>query len=162
MRKLIYILIGICFFSSCKKENPTHIFGVTDVVVTQSSVDKNRLKTDVEFVSIAYADIFGASISQGELENVSVTYKSFGDKSLVIEMIIRKFIMNEGNNIPIIDRSSTSTTEVFVKDIYKKIYNREPSAFEKWYLSDLIKNESSITSEMVYYSLMTATEYRYY
>ena len=135
---------------------------MNDVVVTQSSADKNRLKTDIEFVSIAYADIFGASISQGELENVIVTYKSFGDKSLVIEMIIRKFITNEGSNIPTIDRSSTATTEAFVNDIYKKIYNREPNAFEKWYLSDLIKNESSITAGMVYYSLMTANEYRYY
>ncbi len=162
MKKLIYILIGICFVSSCKKEDPTHIFGVTDVVVTQSSADKNRLKTDVEFVSIAYADIFGASISQGELEDVIITYKSFGDKSLVIEMIIRKFIINEASNIPTINRSSTTTTEAFVNDIYKNIYNREPNAFEKWYLSDLIKNENSITAEMVYYSLMTANEYRYY
>lgn len=161
MRHLLYILLIALTFTACKRD-PSYIFEVDDVAVTQSAGEKNRLKTDIEFVSIAYADIFGASISQNDLEEIVTTYKSFGDKSLVIEMIIRKFIDEGGSSIQAINRSSNENIELFVSETYKKLYNREPDAYEKWYLSELISNESDIDAELVYYSLMTANEYRYY
>lgn len=161
MKQILYILLIALTFTACKRD-PSYIFEVDDVAVTQSAGEKNRLKTDIEFVSIAYADIFGASIPQNDLEEIVTTYKSFGDKSLVIEMIIRKFVDDGGSNIQSINRSSTENIELFVSETYKKLYNREPDAYEKWYLSDLISNENDIDAEIVYYALMTANEYRYY
>jgi hypothetical protein len=159
MKKIIYIsLIGL-FLSSCGKDDPTYLFEVDEVSVQQSSADKNRLKSDIEFVSIAYADLFGSNISQGLLDDISITYKSFGDKSLVIEMIVRRFIADEDSQLPIIDRSNT---EAFVMEAYEKLYNRTPNAFEKWYLTDYLNEHTDVTAEMVYYALMTANEYRYY
>ena len=160
MRYIIYILLLIVL-SSCKRD-PSYIFEVNDVTVTASTGEKNRLKTDIEFVSIAHTDIFGSNISSNNLENIVTTYKSFGDKSLTIEMIIRKFIDDGGVNITAIDKSSNTSIESFVINTYKKLYNREPDAFEKWYLSDLIANDDVINAEMVYFSMMTANEYRYY
>lgn len=160
MRYIIYILLLIVL-SSCKRD-PSYIFEVNDVTVTASTGEKNRLKTDIEFVSIAHTDIFGSNISSNNLENIVTTYKSFGDKSLTIEMIIRKFIDDGGTNITAIDRSSKTSIESFVINTYKKLYNREPDAFEKWYLSDLIANDDVINAEIVYFSMMTANEYRYY
>ena len=160
MRYIIYILLLIVL-SSCKRD-PSYIFEVNDVTVTASTGEKNRLKTDIEFVSIAHTDIFGSNISSNNLENIVTTYKSFGDKSLTIEMIIRKFIDDGGTNITAIDRSSKTSIESFVINTYKKLYNREPDAFEKWYLSDLIANDDEINAEIVYFSMMTANEYRYY
>ena len=162
MRKSLYILLLIALTLNACKRDPSYIFEVNDVAVTASAGEKNRLKTDIEFVSIAHADIFGSSISSNYLENIVTTYKSFGDKSLVIEMIIRKFIDDGGTNITAIDRSSNTSIESFVIDTYKKLYNREPDAFEKWYLSDLIANDDVINAEIVYFSMMTANEYRYY
>ena len=159
MKYLIYILLIV--LSSCKRD-PSYIFEVNDVTVTASTGEKNRLKTDIEFVSIAHTDIFGSNISSNNLENIVTTYKSFGDKSLTIEMIIRKFIDDGGTNITAIDRSSKTSIESFVINTYKKLYNREPDAFEKWYLSDLIANDDVINAEIVYFSMMTANEYRYY
>ena len=160
MKNIIYILLLIVL-SSCKRD-PSYIFEVNDVTVTASTGEKNRLKTDIEFVSIAHTDIFGSNISSKDLENIVTTYKSFGDKSLTIEMIIRKFIDDGGVNITAIDKSSNTSIESFVINTYKKLYNREPDAFEKWYLSDLIANDDVINAEMVYFSMMTANEYRYY
>ena len=147
MRYIIYILLLIVL-SSCKRD-PSYIFEVNDVTVTASTGEKNRLKTDIEFVSIAHTDIFGSNISSNNLENIVTTYKSFGDKSLTIEMIIRKFIDDGGVNITAIDKSSNTSIESFVINTYKKLYNREPDAFEKWYLSDLIANDDVINAEMV-------------
>ena len=160
MRYIIYILLLIVL-SSCKRD-PSYIFEVNDVTVTASTGEKNRLKTDIEFISIAHMDIFGSNISSNNLENIVTTYKSFGDKSLTIEMIIRKFIDDGGTNITAIDRSSKTSIESFVINTYKKLYNREPDAFEKWYLTDLIANDDMINAEIVYFSMMTANEYRYY
>ena len=120
------------------------------------------LKTDIEFVSIAYTDIYGSSISQSELEDIITSYQSFGDKSLVIELIIRKFIFTSQSNIPSINRNNISDVENFVQQAYEKLYNRTPNAFEKWYLSDYIMSNSFINGETFYYSLMTSNEYRYY
>ena len=112
MKNIIYILLLIVL-SSCKRD-PSYIFEVNDVTVTASTGEKNRLKTDIEFVSIAHTDIFGSNISSKDLENIVTTYKSFGDKSLTIEMIIRKFIDDGGVNITAIDKSSNTSIESFV------------------------------------------------
>lgn len=162
MRKLAFLALLLLNFSACKKDDPTFLFAVDEVTVSQSSADKNRLKTDIEFVSIAYADLYGGSIHQGMLEDIIITYKSFGDKSMVIEMIIRKFIDDETSNIGSIDRNNQTSIENFVQKTYEKLYNRTPNAFEKWYLSDLIETETDINAEMVYFAMMTANEYRYY
>ena len=106
--------------------------------------------------------MYGQNISQGELDDIITVYKSFGDKSLVIEMIIRKFISNEDSQIPNINRASKQTVEQFVQETYETIFNRTPNAFEKWYLTDYIQNHQEIDAEMVYYALMTSNEYRYY
>lgn len=162
MKNIILLFTIIFSLSSCKKDDPSFIFEVDNVNVTLSSADKNRLKTDIEFVSIAYTDLFGSNISQNELENIITTYKSFGDKSLVIEMIIKKFILNGGTNTPTLEHNNTASIEAFVDECYKNLYNRAPNAFEKWYLTDFIENNSDVSAEMVYFSMMTANEYRYY
>tara|TARA_Y100000385_G_scaffold287039_1_gene350346 strand:- start:172 stop:660 length:489 start_codon:yes stop_codon:yes gene_type:complete len=162
MKHYLYIsLICTCLIVACSKD-PNYLFEVENVEINQASDDKNRLKTDIEFVSIAYNDLYGQNISQGELDDIITVYKSFGDKSLVIEMIIRKFISNEDSQIPNINRASKQTVEQFVQETYETIFNRTPNAFEKWYLTDYIQNHQEIDAEMIYYALMTSNEYRYY
>ena len=107
MRKSLYILLLIALTLNACKRDPSYIFVVYDVAVTKCWREK-QIKKDIEFVSIAHADIFGSSISSNYLENIVTTYKSFGDKSLVIEMIIRKFIDDGGTNVTAIDRSSNT------------------------------------------------------
>ena len=77
-------------------------------------------------------------------------------------MIIRKFISDEDSQIPNIDRSTEQTVKQFVQETYETIFNRTPNAFEKWYLTDYIYKHQEIDAKMVYYSLMTSNEYRYY
>ena len=154
-------LICTCLIVSCSKD-PNYLFEVENIEINQASADKNRLKTDIEFVSIAFNDLYGQNISQGELDEIITVYKSFGDKSIVIEMIIRKFISDEDSQIPNIDRSTEQTVKQFVQETYETIFNRTPNAFENWYLTDYIYKHQEIDAKMVYYSLMTSNEYRYY
>lgn len=160
--KHILLALIVLTIASCKNDEPYFMFEVQDVDVNQNVADKNRLKTDIEFVSIAYNDLYGSNISRNDLEDIINTYQSFGDKSLVIEMMIGKFISNSTNNIPEIQRTSKESVEIFVQESYEKIFNRTPSAMEKWHMTEYIYNDEAISAEMVYYALMTSNEYRYY
>ena len=162
MKSLLKIsMFSFILMLACSKE-PNYLFEVENVQITQASADKNRLKTDIEFVSIAYNDLYGRNIPQGELDDIITVYKSFGDKSMVIPMIIKKFISSENSQTMNINRDSKLTIDNFVQSTYEKIFNRTPNAFEKWYLSDYIQNNKDVSGEMVYYGLMTSNEYRYY
>ncbi|MGC6471205.1 MAG: hypothetical protein ACON4E_08075 [Flavobacteriales bacterium] len=158
----IFLTLTLLVFSSCSNDDPYFLFEVDKVEVEQTNADKNRLKTDIEFVSIAFNDLYGTNIPQNQLEEIITSYKSFGDKSLVIELIIKKFILDEGSAIPNLLRISRESVELFVVEAYEKLYNRTPNAFEKWHMTELIINNSSVDAEMVYFSMMTANEYRYY
>ena len=161
MKRIFHIALMAIVLTACKQD-PSSIFEVEDVTVSLNEGKKNRLKTDIEFVSIAYTDIFSTNISQNNLEEIITTYKSLGDKSLVIEMIVRKFISEGGSSIQNIDRSSSTSIESFVTHVYKKLYNRTPDAYELWYLTDVIQKDQDINASLIYYSMMTANEYRYY
>ncbi|HHG86300.1 MAG TPA: hypothetical protein ENJ82_16235 [Bacteroidetes bacterium] len=92
---------------------------------------------------------------------MSISYQSFGDKRLMIDMIILNFLNETGVQIPT-DVTMRGDIERFVSQAYRKFFVREPSAFEKWYVSDLIRKDVDVTPELVYYGFMTSNEYRHY
>ena len=160
MRKLIYIF---CFLIlvSCKKEKDV-TYQLDDVTIENNAANKDHLKTTTEFISIAYSDIFGTVISTNKLADLTRIYKAFGDKKLIEQMVIKNFLNEPSIQIPQIDRTSISTINSFVQNMYTKLYNRTPDEYELWFVSNMIENDSDLTSELIYFSLMTANEYRYY
>lgn len=157
----IVLLVAVASTTSCKKD-PSYVYDVNSVNVTQPGVSKPNVKSTLEFISIAYSDLFGTTISAGELTDLSLAYLSFGDKKFIEDLIIRNFLNKPGVIIP---SQSTMTADVskFVSDTYRKFYNRDPNEFEKWQVVNYINsNMANITPELIYYSFMTSDEYRYY
>lgn len=162
MTKRFYILFLALgsVWASCKKETK-YVYGVNDVTVTQPGVSKPNVKTTIEFISIAYSDLFGTTIGAGELTDLSLCYLAFGDKKFIEDMIIRNFLKKPGVIIPT-QAQMNADVPAFVQATYRKFYNRDPNEFEKWQVSEYIKNNSGATPELVYYAFMTSDEYRYY
>ena len=160
MRNIVLIFSVLILFS-CKKAKNV-IYQLNDVTIEQNSANKDHLKSTTEFISIAYSDIFGTVISTNKLADLTTIYKAFGDKKLIEQMVIKNFLNEPTIQIPQIDRSSMSTINNFVTDAYKKLYNRNPDEYELWFVADLITKDDDLTAELVYYSLMTSNEYRYY
>ncbi len=160
MRKaLVYIFI-FSLFLSCTTEKEVE-YEVDPVSVSSSGGDKNNQKSTTEFISIAYADLFNTEISQTRLVNLSIAYSSFGDLRVIEDRIIRNFLNDTSAVIP----SSISVggdTVVFISNSYKKFFNRDATAFEKYQWIQLIRNNPSTSPLTVYYSLMTSDEYRFY
>ena len=160
MKKVIFILSVLILFS-CKKEKKIS-YALNDVNISQNSANKDHLKSTTEFISIAYSDIFGTVITTDKLADLSTMYKAFGDKKLIEEMVIKNFLNEPTIQIPQIDRTSEITIQNFVTNSYKKLFNRTPDEYELWFVTDMIQKDADLTSELIYFSLMTANEYRYY
>ena len=160
MKKLIFIFSILLLFS-CKKEKKI-TYQLNDVTIENNTANKDHLKSTIEFISIAYSDIFGTVISTNKLVELSQIYKAFGDKKLIEQMVIKNFLNEPSIQIPQIDRSSSGTINIFVQNMYTKLYNRTPDEYELWFVTDMIQKDTDLTSELIYFSLMTANEYRYY
>jgi hypothetical protein len=50
----------------------------------------------------------------------------------------------------------------FVEDTYLKFYLRKPSEYEKFYFTNMIQNDTSITPVMVYSAFAQSNEYLFY
>lgn len=145
---------------SCKKEE-IYVYEVNDVTVSQTGAYKPNAKSDNEIISIAYTDLFGATISQADLDDLALAYKSFGDKRMIIDMIILNFLNDPTAQIPT-DAEMRSNPDQFIEDTFKKFLVRQPNEFEKWFVKDKIEKNGAITPDLVYYAFMTCNEYRFY
>lgn len=164
MNKLIYrsllVLFAVFAMAACKKEK-VYVYDVNDVTIRQPDADKPNVKSTTEFISIAYSDLFGGQITQSKLVNLQLAYAAFGDLKLMEEMIIKNFLNESGVQIP----SSTemrADVEKFVDESYIKFYNRRPNEFEKWHVVAAINDDVQLTPELLWFSMMTSNEYRYY
>lgn len=156
------ILLVILSFShqGCKKET-TYIYEVDDVLVTKDQSEKTVSKTMVEFISIAYADIFGSTISQNDLGILSLLYLAFGDKVIIEDVLVKNMLNSPEANLPS-DAEMRTNIGLYIKNTYIKLYNREPNELESFTLSQKISDNEAMTSAMVYYAMMTSNEYRFY
>lgn len=145
-------------FGACKKE---YIYEVNNVDVTQNSANKNSVKSTTEFVSIAYTDIYGSTIPQNYLDQLSLAYLAFGDKKLMEDIIIKNMLNAPGVQLPT-QAQMQADIDGFVTAAYKKFYNRLPSEYELWQMRQYIAADNQVTPELVYYAFLTSDEYRYY
>ncbi|REJ80936.1 MAG: hypothetical protein DWQ44_04250 [Bacteroidetes bacterium] len=157
--KIIFFLI-VPVILSCTKEKK-YQYEVDPVSVSQSISDKTNQKSSAEFISIAYADLFGTSIPQTKLVNLSIAYSSFGDLKLIEDRIIRSFLNDTSAQIPVTP-AVNGDTALFIRNTYIKFYNREPGEFEQQQWINLIRNNSAVNPTTIYYAIMTSDEYRFY
>lgn len=164
-RKLIsngYWILLLVFIlnQSCRKET-TYIYGVDDISVDRSGANKENVKSTTEFISIAYSDIFGTTIPHSELVKLQTAYSAFGDQKLIEQLVIRNFLNQPGNTIPS-QTDMSSDLNKFIEQSYIKFFARRPNEYEVYYLKNLLESDPGITPELVYFSMMTSNEYRYY
>lgn len=138
----------------------SNVYEINPVDVRQSGA-KGNLKSDLQFISIAYSDLFGKQISTSELNGLVSGYKAMGDKTLIIDLIIRNLLIKPG--VVSVDQSSMqSDPESFIKVSFERFFVREPTEMETWFFANLINENSQFLPEDIYYALMRAEEYRYY
>jgi hypothetical protein len=154
---LILLLLSLLALS-CKKD---YVYEVDDVTVSQPGGEKENVKTTTEFISIVYSDLFNTNIPTNTLVNLQRAYEAFGDKKLIEDRIVRHFLDSTAVQIPS-DATMRANIPLFVDETIVKFFNRNPDAFEKYFISNIIQTNSDISPTMVYYACLTSDEYRYY
>jgi hypothetical protein len=160
MRKLLLFTVVSLSFLGCKKETD-FVYEVNDVQVSKDKIGKGIPKSTVEFISIAYSDLVGSTISQNDLSRVTLLYLAFGDKRLIEDLLIKNIVNSPNVNIPTDDEMRSDIT-AFINSTYLKLFNRDPNEVELFTLRKQISENASITPKLVYYAMMTSDEYRYY
>ncbi|MEM6260917.1 MAG: hypothetical protein AAGI38_00305 [Bacteroidota bacterium] len=162
-RLAIVLLLAAAFLSGCQEETAEtiYLYEVNPVDIREEGADKNSLKTDLEFISLAYSDLYGSTPTDQELINLVTAYNTMGDKELVADIVIRNLLNNERADVPTAQamRADVST---FISETYKRFYVREPSEYERWFMEDLITNDPNVTPEIIYYAFLTSNEYRFF
>lgn len=159
MKHLILFSL-LCFIFSCTEEKK-YQYEVDPVGVGNGGGEKTNQKSTTEFISIAYSDLFGTSIPQSKLVNLSVAYNSFGDLKVIEERIISNLLNDTTIHLPI-SPAVNGDTSLFISNTYKKLYNREPNAYEKFKWIDIIRSDVNANPTTIYFALMTSDEYRFY
>lgn len=159
--------IVLLFATSCKKtiiEETVYdevIYQLDTLPVYSSNLEKDREKSDIQFISILYADLFGKAIAGNITGELSELKLSFGDKVTLNQMIVSAFINDPDIKIPD-NQQMRDDPEKFVTDIYRKFYLRNPTAYEKYYLVKLINEDPELTVEHFYTAFALSNEYSFY
>ncbi len=163
--KKIISLFSFCLlitvFSSCQKGDTYYVYELETVSLNQEAANKTRLKNSSKFIATAYSDIFGVAISPTKLDEISLTYESFGDSKIIEDMVIRNFLNQNNAQIPssVVMRNDI---EKFVKETYQRFFTRQPTALEVYKWKSAIESNPNLSSELIYYGFLTSDEYRYY
>lgn len=154
-------LILLVFAWGCKETSKEYIYELKDVNIRQDQANKKFSKSDIEFISVVYSDLFNKTISTDEINKLLPLYTANGDKQTIMDMVIRTFLSNPNVVVP---SSVDMRADVnrFVEESYKKFYLREPTAYERHYFTEMINKNQQITPAMVYYSFLTSKEYKFY
>ncbi len=160
MKNVWIIGLMVVLLSNCKTDTE-YQYEVDAVTVKKEGSEKTNQKSTTEFISIAYTDLYGATIPQSKLINLSQAYSSFGDLKVIEERIISNFLNDSLVNVPSTVTVNGDTT-LFIVNAYKKFYNRNPNEMEKYKWLELIRTDNSITPVTIYFAMMTSDEYRFY
>lgn len=157
-RALFAALIFVAF--GCKRE-VVQQYEVNEINLYASASEKKNLKTDEQFISILYSDLFETAISNSKLQQLNQAYTSMGDKSLVIDILIKSLLADSGAKVPS-NNEMRQDPKTFVQEAYKKLMVRKPTAQEEWFLVNKIQENESLSAVDIYYAMLTSDEYRYY
>lgn len=153
----IFLMLAFVLLTSCSNEV------VYDVGTLQPSSEGNKteLKDDLQFMSIAYRDLFGEEVPPGVLQTMRKAYISFGDKELVIDEIVQSLLISPDIVLPS-NAAISADPASFISATYRKFLLRDPSDFEVAYWESQIAENTDLTAKDIYYVFMTCQEYKYY
>jgi len=158
---IVLLLLSFLMAPSCKKENTKKEYEVVKKEVYSTSINKFRLKTEAQYLSILSTDLTQLPISPAKLNRAIRVLESMGDRETANEIIISNFMNSPNLAIPT-NQYMRENTEQFIQETYNKFFVRNPSEAEKTFFMNYIKSNPKVTVEMVYTSFSASNEYMFY
>lgn len=158
---LLLLLFLVGGWSSCTKEIAPDEFDVNQVELYPSIGAKNKVKSQEQYVSILYTNLFQQALSGNRLVEIIDCLESIGDKELGREVLISNF-MNDPSVILPTDSLMRANPEQFIRASYERFFVRIPSEAEVTWFRNFIQAHPQLSAEMVYFSFALSNEYLYY
>lgn len=153
-----WMVIGLFFLCACTKK-PEPIFEINTIELEQIGANKPNIKSAQAFISIAYQDVFEQTIPKDYLDHVTRLYLSFGDVTIINDLVLRNFLNHPQVKIPTKVQMHNTPTN-FIHDCFNKLFNRPPKAQELWYFNKMITENEDLAPKVVYMALMSTQEYQ--
>ncbi|UPT65387.1 MAG: hypothetical protein M0D57_12555 [Sphingobacteriales bacterium JAD_PAG50586_3] len=163
MLKLIFFIFSFSFLvsqTSCKKTDE-NTYDVNNVNLLPPGAGKTKQKSNEQYVSILYANLFQQALSANRLFDITQCIESIGDKDIAREVIISNF-MNKPDVLIPADSVMQNNPEQFVIDTYNRFLVRNPTVAEKTWFVNYINANPNVTPELVYFSFALSNEYMFY
>jgi hypothetical protein len=157
----LFLFLSGVLISCTKEKQQVNRYVLGDVAAPGYFPGKNNIKSDLQFISIAFTDLYGVQIPNAKLSALTEGYNSLGDKQIIIDRILRNLLKDPSIQKPDM-QSMRGDIPLFVRDCYRRFLVREPNESELWYLKKLIEENETLTPEDIFYAFMTSEEYKYY
>jgi hypothetical protein len=146
--------------TGCKKDQDL-LYELNPVTLYNGSAEKDKLKTNEQYVSILFTNLFQTGISSEAVFELNQCLMSIGDQELGREVLISNFFNQVGVQMPTVEEMN-SDVETFIEETYKRFFVRIPSEAEKTWVKNFIQSNPYMTPELVYFSFALSNEYLYY
>jgi hypothetical protein len=146
--------------SGCKKDQDL-LYELNPVALYNGSAEKDKLKTNEQYVSILFTNLFQTGISSEAVFELNQCLMSIGDQELGREVLISNFFNQVGVQMPTVEEMNVDV-ETFIEETYKRFFVRIPSEAEKTWVKNFIQSNPYMTPELVYFSFALSNEYLYY
>ena len=120
---------------SCKKETNV-MYELNEVALYNDSSEKTRMKTNEQFVSILFTNLFQSGISSDIVFELNECFLSIGDQELAREVLISNFFNQSGVQLPTVDEMNANL-DGFIETTYRRFFVRNPSEGEKTWVKNL-------------------------
>jgi hypothetical protein len=156
----ILLLGALLLTSGCKKDDG-NTYGVNNENLLPPGAGKTKVKSNEQYVSILYANLFQQALRANSLYDISKCIESIGDKDVAKEVIISNFMNKPNVQLPA-DSTMRNDVPKFVVDTYNRFLVRNPTEAEKTWFVNFINANPNVTPELVYFSFALCNEYQYY
>jgi hypothetical protein len=146
--------------ASCRKDNDA-LFEVNPVPLGGDAALKDKLKTNEQFVSILYTNLFQTGISSNRVFELNQCLDSIGDQELAREVLISNFFNDPNVQMPTTEQMNADV-DAFIEDTYSRFFVRTPTEAEKTWVKNFIESNPFMSPELVYFSFALSNEYLYY
>jgi hypothetical protein len=155
--------LGMLLFAiaACKKDVTQDQYEVNPVALYPSIGEKNKNKTQEQYVSILYTNLFQRALSGNKLVEIIDCLESIGDKELGREVLISNFMNNPEVVLPS-DSVMRANPDLFIEQTYERFFVRKPSEAEKTWFFNFIEANPQLSAEMIYFAFALSNEYLYY
>ncbi len=153
-------LLLLPFLAACT-EKETLRYGLQDQVVYEDKTQKTKRKSESEYISILYTNLYQQPITPNQLYKTQQVVQSIGDRTLAWEMLLSNYFNKPGIQMPD-ETFMRAETDSFINMAYRRFYLRRPGEAERAWFRNFIRNRNDATVEMVFTAFAASDEYAFY